>query len=59
MPLVNCPDCGNAISTEAYACLKCGRPTGKRPKYPLKRFALLWLLLVAVLVGNWILFSHK
>lgn len=29
MPLVSCPDCGNQISSEAWACPKCGRPTAK------------------------------
>ena len=27
MPLTECPDCSNSISTEAYVCPKCGRPT--------------------------------
>ena len=26
MPLVRCPDCGRDVSTEAPACLGCGRP---------------------------------
>ncbi|HEV8573817.1 MAG TPA: NINE protein [Dehalococcoidia bacterium] len=26
MPLINCPDCGKEVSTEALACPGCGRP---------------------------------
>jgi hypothetical protein len=26
MPLINCPACGHAISTEAEACPQCGHP---------------------------------
>ena len=26
MPLINCPACGHAISTEAEACPECGHP---------------------------------
>ena|SRR5690242_18916077 len=26
MPLVPCPDCGKQVSTEATACIGCGRP---------------------------------
>jgi len=59
MALVNCPDCGNEISTEAYVCPKCGRPTGRRPKLPLKRFAILWLVLIIVFYVIWTLLSHK
>jgi transposase-like protein len=59
MPLINCPDCGNEISDEAYVCPKCGRPTGKRPKYPLKRLALLWLALIAVFLAIWTFLPPK
>ena len=59
MPLTNCPDCGNDISTEAYVCPKCGRPTGRRPKYPLKRFAILWTLLIVVFFALWQFLSPK
>ena len=27
MSLTNCPDCGQQISTEAAACMSCGRPS--------------------------------
>ncbi len=26
MPLINCPDCGKQVSSEAPTCLGCGRP---------------------------------
>jgi len=26
MALVNCPDCGEAVSNEAEVCIHCGRP---------------------------------
>jgi predicted amidophosphoribosyltransferase len=59
MSLVRCPDCGNEISTEAYVCPKCGRPTGKRPKYPIKRFATLWLVLIVAFWAIWTFLSRK
>jgi hypothetical protein len=37
MPLINCPACGRAISTEAEACPQCGhpnRPTTREPAGP-------------------------
>lgn len=31
MPLVRCPDCGRDISSEAPACIGCGRPIKREP----------------------------
>ena len=59
MSLVRCPDCGNEISTEAYVCPKCGRPTGKRPKYQIKRFATHWMVLIVAFWAIWTFLSRK
>lgn len=56
MPLVNCPDCGNEISDAAYACPKCGRPTGKSPfsaKRILVRTVALWVVLIVMFLLIW------
>src|SRR5208282_5917160 len=34
MPLVNCPTCGRAISTEAEACPQCGHPNRPSKRAP-------------------------
>ena len=53
MALIECPDCSNQISTEAYVCPKCGRPTGKRPMIKWKKVAILWAVLVVVFIAVW------
>lgn len=55
MALTPCPDCQTPISTDAYACPKCGRPTGKRPPYApsFKRFVVLWLVLIVTFLVIW------
>ena len=55
MALTPCPDCETPISTEAYACPKCGRPTGKRPPYGanLKRLLILWCVLIVAFLAIW------
>jgi hypothetical protein len=53
MPLTECPDCSNPISTEAYACPKCGRPTGKQPTLKWKKLAILWVVLVVAFFVIW------
>jgi hypothetical protein len=55
MPLTDCPDCGNSISTEAYACPKCGRPTGRKHALgpTLLRTFLTWIVLVIVFLTVW------
>jgi len=30
--LINCPDCGTAVSDQANACIKCGCPLKGKPK---------------------------
>lgn len=52
MPLTECPDCSNPISTEAYVCPKCGRPTA-RVKKQWKRGFVLWAVLVVVFLVVW------
>lgn len=34
MALVRCPDCGREISSEAPACIQCGRPMKDAPQIP-------------------------
>ncbi len=53
MPLIECPDCSNQISTEAYVCPKCGRPTGKRPTIRWKKVVILWGVLVVAFIVIW------
>lgn len=44
MSLLNCPDCGNQVSSDAAACPKCGRlQLGGARRY--------WMLLAGLLVG--------
>lgn len=55
MALTECPDCGNGISTDAYVCPKCGRPTGRKPPpvFNLKRTVILWAVLVVAFLLIW------
>ena len=56
VPLVDCPDCGNPISTEAYFCPKCGRPTDKQKAAPRKlaiRTLVIWVVLVLAFLAVW------
>ena len=62
MPLTDCPDCGNPISTEAFVCPKCGRPTGKQQRLEKKRVRtvlVLWVVLVLAFVLVWQLWGGK
>jgi len=36
MSLVKCPDCGNEVSSEAPACVRCGRPIANHPPFDTK-----------------------
>lgn len=63
MPLIACPDCGKEISSEAVACIGCGRPMpsstpakphGPRPALATRRFSVKPLhgaLLVAAILA--------
>jgi len=53
MPLTECQDCSASISTEAYVCPKCGRPTGKRPTLNWKKAVLLWVVLLIAIFVIW------
>jgi len=55
MALVECKDCGNPISTEAFVCPKCGRPTGRRPTGLMswKWRVGLWVVLVLAFLAIW------
>ena len=53
MPLMECPDCSNSISTEAYVCPKCGHPTGKRPTLRWKKVVILWAILIVAFFVMW------
>jgi predicted nucleic acid-binding Zn ribbon protein len=60
--LVQCPDCGNEISTEAFVCPKCGRPTTKNQRVLRKKVRntlILWLVLVVAFLGIWQLLNSK
>lgn len=62
MPLVDCPDCATPVSTEAFVCPKCGRPTGKHKEVAAKKLKttlLLWLALVISFLVIWKLFEPK
>jgi predicted amidophosphoribosyltransferase len=61
MPLSDCPDCATPISTEAFVCPKCGRPTGKQVPGVLKwrKILILWVVLVAAFMVIWQLLSSK
>ena len=61
MPLTECPDCATQISTEAYVCPKCGRPTGKQPPSLIKwrKIVILWAVLVVAFLLIWQLLSAK
>ena len=62
VPLVDCPDCGNPISTEAYFCPKCGRPTGKQKAAPRKlaiRTLVIWVVLVLAFLAVWLLLDPQ
>jgi predicted amidophosphoribosyltransferase len=62
MPLTECPDCANPVSTEAFVCPKCGRPTGKHQKVAAKTFKktlILWAVLVLAFLGIWLLLNPK
>lgn len=62
MALTNCPDCGNEISTEAYVCVKCGRPTGRKPPPPQlfnKRTLILWAVLVLAFLAIWLFLNPE
>ncbi|HEY2406391.1 MAG TPA: hypothetical protein VGI10_10335 [Polyangiaceae bacterium] len=56
MALVACPDCDREISTEAYMCPGCGRPTGKQRKMAkgwLLRAVGMWFVLVIFFLVIW------
>jgi DNA-directed RNA polymerase subunit RPC12/RpoP len=50
---MECPDCSSSISTEAYVCPKCGRPTGKRPTLKAKKLLILCAALVIAFFVTW------
>jgi predicted nucleic acid-binding Zn ribbon protein len=47
--LVPCLDCGNQISSEAWACPKCGRPL--KGNQLGKRFAIIFVLMIVVITA--------
>jgi TonB family protein len=55
MPLVNCPECGGTVSSEAPTCPHCGHPRPGRPVAPSSRgvspaMLILGIMVVGVLV---------
>lgn len=56
MSLVACPDCQKDVSTEAFVCPHCGRPTGKQAAVQKKFFLrvfFMWLALIVVFLAIW------
>lgn len=56
MPLFACPDCQKDLSTEAFVCPHCGRPTGKQAALQKKYFLrvlLTWFALIVVFLVIW------
>lgn len=55
MPLIQCPDCAKDLSTEAYVCPHCGRPTGRHASTQKKiyRALLLWVAVIVCLLVVW------
>ena len=53
MALLQCPDCQGEISSEAYVCPRCGRPTEKhaREQKKLKRRLYAWLFGLMLLLA--------
>lgn len=60
MPLTTCPDCQKDVSTEAFVCPNCGRPTGKQARLQKKaiiRGVGLWLIMVILFLAMWFLLN--
>lgn len=56
MALTACPDCQKEVSTEAFVCPHCGRPTGRQAQVQKKIFLrgiVLWLVLIVLFVVIW------
>ncbi len=49
MALVPCPDCNNQVSSEAWACPKCGRPI-RGPQYG-RRFTIALIVMIFAVVA--------
>ncbi|MCA9598266.1 MAG: zinc-ribbon domain-containing protein [Myxococcales bacterium] len=61
MALVDCPECGKPISSEAYTCPKCGYPTERHKKAQggWKRAIGLWFALIVLFLLTWQLISPR
>jgi endogenous inhibitor of DNA gyrase (YacG/DUF329 family) len=56
MPLVPCPDCGAQISSEAWSCPTCGRPSrgkGRGTRFAFMFIAMLVVVMAIQLFGAW------
>lgn len=60
MPLTACPDCEAEISTEAYVCPKCGRPTAKQGRVAKKanRTLLIWVVVLSFQLAGYQAWQH-
>jgi len=56
MALIPCPDCQKDLSSEAFVCPHCGRPTGKQARVQKKvfiRMIVLWVVLIIAFSAIW------
>lgn len=60
MALITCPECGNAVSTAAAACPKCGLPFASSSGTGTDVlegywYAIIWCSLLIPLLGAWVI----
>lgn len=55
MPLINCKDCGSAVSTEAKACPKCGARMPRKTSLITKVLAGVIATSMAVAITGWVM----
>ena len=60
MPLIECPDCHKDLSTDAYVCPNCGRPTARQADFQKKAFKwiLIWVAVMVTLLTVWSLLAR-
>lgn len=50
MALINCPECGKEISSEATACPNCGKPIPRRKGKPFYKTGSFWAIIIMVII---------
>ncbi len=58
MPLINCPECGRQVSTEAQACPACGYPVAQKSAPAVAATSVSTELLAEVRPSWWSFFWH-